>query len=221
MFFSDFGSLIHSLLADFHSGKLTRDQAITRYLMRFPSEVRGRAPNQEIRASYFNQGLECVKNFSPIAGQILGVEQFVHFKIDELPFIGFVDLIYEDEDGALCILDHKSRALKPRSKRKKPTKTDEELDAYLRQLYLYSIPIAAKYGRYPDFLEFNCYRSGERIKECFHLEALEATKKWALDTIQQIREEKEWKPNLDYWVCSNICGLSSSCEYKGCCNDWK
>lgn len=71
-------------------------------------------------------------------------------------------------DGTLCILDHKSRSLKPRSNRKKKPKTDEEPDQYLRQLYLYSIPITNEFGRMPAFLKFNCYRTGVRIKEPFH-----------------------------------------------------
>ena len=128
-------------------------------------------------------------------------------------FTGFVDLIYQDKDGALCILDHKSRALKPRSGRKNPTKTDLELDDYLRQLYLYSIPISKLYGRYPDFLEFNCYRTDVRIKEPFQMEVLDHTKKWALDTIDAIRNEESWKPNIDFWRCKYLCPFHDSCEY--------
>ena len=53
---------------------------------------------------------------------------------------GVIDLVGRSDTGGLVIVDHKSRALKPRSKRKKPTKTNQELDEYLRQLYLYAVP---------------------------------------------------------------------------------
>ena len=213
MFFSDFGSLIHDILARYYAGKLPKEKAETEYLFRFPTEVRGKAPSHEIKSSYFNQGLEYVRALSPIPGKVLGVEEFVKFKVEDRKFIGFVDLVYEDEDGKLVILDHKSRALKPRSKRKKPTKTDEELDRYLRQLYLYSIPIAEKYDRPVDFLEFNCYRTGVRIKEQFHAHELDKTVSFLLQTIGNIAIDNSWSPNIDWFKCKNLCGLHEQCEY--------
>lgn len=220
MFFASFGSLIHDLLAGYYRGETPAGELSSQFMMRFPFEVVGRAPSDTMRASYFRQGAECLRAPSPISGKILGVEERVSFDIGGRPFVGFVDLVYEDEDSALYILDHKSRALKSRSARKKPTKTDAELDEFLRQLYLYAIPIERKYGRFPDFLEFNCYRTGERIKEEFHLDALEETKRWALGTIENIRQESEWRPNLDYWRCKYMCGYYDQCEYAQM-TDWR
>ena len=220
MFFASFGSLVHDLLADYYRGDTAAGELPIQFMTRFPFEVCGNAPSDQMRSSYFKQGADFMKFPSPIAGKILGVEEKVSFNIDNRPFIGFVDLVYEDVDSALCILDHKSHALKPRSCRRKPTRTDIELDEYLRQLYLYSIPIERKYGRFPDFLEFNCYRTGTRIKEHFHLDALEETKRWALDTIESIRRESEWKPNLDFWQCKYLCGYCDQCEYAQM-TDWR
>lgn len=214
LFFSGFGSLVHDILAKYHSGLIDAREAKLEYLARFPSESIGRAPNSKIRMDYFASGLESMKRLSPIQGEILGIEKRVSFDLSGRPFIGFVDCVYTDGHGALCILDHKSRALKPRSKRSKPTQDDIKLQFYLRQLYLYSIPIAKIYGRSPDFLVFNCYRDGLMIKEKFYSEDLETAKSWAIDTISQIGQEREWKPCLDYWRCSFLCGQSKNCEYK-------
>ena len=213
MFFASFGSLVHSLLAGYYSGNLSASQAETEYLIRFPKEATGVVPSSDIRQSYFRQGWQAIKALSPIPGKVLDVEQFVRFEIGGRPFVGFVDLVYRDDDGALVIMDHKSATLKPRSKRKKPTQTDRQLDEYLRQLYLYAIPIQAKYGSYPDFLEFNCYRSGEHIKEQFQKHICDATKDWAAQTIDQIGSEKDWRPNVDWWRCKYICGYYDQCEY--------
>jgi len=213
MFFSEYGSLIHSILAKYCSNAITREEALNEFLIRFPVEAIGERPSQSIIATYFQQGMACMKALSPIDGEILGVEKNVNFDISGLPFTGFVDLVYTDSDGCLCIMDHKSRALKQRTQRKKPTKSDIELDEYLRQLYLYSIPIERKYGRYPDFLVFNCYRSGEVIKERFHIEALEETKRWATETIDRIRSESKWRPDLEFWKCKYLCGFCHECEY--------
>ena len=213
MFFSEYGSLVHDILAGYYRGDISPAEALDNFLIRFPSEAVGVCPSESIKMSYFRQGIDGMKSLSPLPGKIRDVEKRVRFEIDGRSFIGFVDLIYENADGALCILDHKSRMLKPRSARKKPTKTDAELDEYLRQLYLYSIPVAEAFGRQPDFLEFNCYRSGVKIKEQFQNEALDNTRRWALDTIEKIRREQDWNPNLDYWRCHYLCGFGGQCEY--------
>ena len=213
MFFSSYGSLIHDVLASYYRGEIPAGDALTKFLIRFPSEVSGAYPSEQIRASYFQQGVDCMKAMQPIDGRILGVEERVSFELGGKPFIGFVDMIYEDRDGALCVMDHKSHALKPRSARKKPTKTDLELDEYLRQLYLYSVPVAKRFGRDPDFLEFNCYRIGTHIKERFCKQAQSEAIQWSLDMIEAVRKESEWRPNLDFWQCRFLCGFFSECEY--------
>lgn len=213
MFFSEYGSLIHDIFAAYYSGRVSKSDSLNDYFIRFPSEAIGACPSDSIRLSYFKQGTESIRALSPIDGRVISTEQLVRFSDDGKRFIGFVDMIYEDKDGALCILDHKSRALKPRSNRKKKTKTDEELDQYLRQLYLYSIPVTSAFGRTPDFLEFNCYRTGVRIKEPFCIEKLEETRRWAHDTIEAIGREKDWRPDLDFWRCKYLCGFCDQCEY--------
>ena len=213
MFFSGYGSLIHELLARYYGGSASISQVLNEYLCRFTDETSGSRVSGNIKASFFEQGVSLLKALSPIPGEVLSIEEKVFFDVGDRKFIGFIDLVHRDENGALCILDHKSRDLKPRSKRAKPTKTDQELDQYLRQLYLYAIPVAMKYGQNPDFLEFNCYRTGVRIKERFCTEKLEETKQWALQTIEQISAEKEWSPNVDSWRCRHLCGLSDVCDY--------
>lgn len=213
MFFANFGGLIHRLLAGYYSGRLSGEEAQLQYLLSFQTQAQGVAPSHEIRQSYFEQGLNAMKALSPIPGEVLTVESEANFRIGNLPFIGFIDLVYRDADGALVVMDHKSTALKPRSKRKKPTQSDQQLDEYLRQLYLYAMAIQANYGRYPDFLEFNCYRSGERIKQPFQKHICDATADWAIQTIDQIKSEKDWRPDMDWWRCKYICGYCDQCEY--------
>ena len=213
MFFSEYGSLIHDIFASYYSGRTSKQESLNDFLIRFPSEAIGAYPSEAIRRSYFEQGIESIKALSPISGCVISTEQPVRFSDDGKEFIGFIDMIYEDDNRALCILDHKSRSLKPRSNRKKKTKTDEELDQYLRQLYLYSIPFTNVFGKTPAFLEFNCYRTGVRIREPFCADALNETKRWAHDTIDAISRENDWRPNLDFWRCKYLCGFHDQCEY--------
>lgn len=113
----------------------------------------------------------------------MAVEKRFDFKIDDRKFTGRLDFIGRDDDGSLVIIDHKSRLMKPRSKRKKPTKTDVELDDMLKQLYIYSLAVKDEYGEFPSKLCFNCFRNDTFIVEPFNDKAYKDAIDWALDTI--------------------------------------
>lgn len=128
-------------------------------------------------------------------------------------FTGVVDFLGESVNGELFLVDNKSRELKERSGRAKPTAKDQELDDMLRQLYLYSIPVFDEFGRYPDWLCFNCFRSGVFIKEQFDIEKFEEAKRWALNLIEEIEREEDFDPNPNYFFCKWLCGVNDKCEY--------
>lgn len=225
LFFSDYGSFMHELLAGFYGGQKTKEDLIREYLTGFRSHVVGKAPSQKIFTDYFQQGLAHLKSLtSPskmilgvektIEKTILGVEKKVFFSVQNYSFIGFIDLLLQNEESkGITLVDHKSRALKPRSKSGKVTKSDERLDSYLRQLYLYSIPVIREYGVLPSHLSFNCYRTGQVIREPFSLIALEEAKEWASQSIEAIIREEDFNPNMDYYYCRHICDVHDSCEY--------
>lgn len=216
MFLAQYGSFVHEILARYYSGEFSRADALDYYLTQFRSSVQGKPPSMTVFENYYTQGLDCVKRLSPLVDsgiEVLDVEHRFDFQIDGYPFVGIVDLMYRDSEGSLCIMDHKSRTLKKPSSRQKPTKTDIELAFYTRQLYLYSVPVAENYRKNPDFLTFNCYRSGEVIKQKFRFDAFEEAKQWALGAIHKIEEEKDWRPDLSWWRCKYLCGFGRSCEY--------
>lgn len=210
-FFSDYGSFMHLIIQKFLTGELKREDLVGYYLTNFRKNVIGKAPSQSIFQNYFQQGLEYLKSFQPKDEQILGVEKEVSFCLDGKNFIGYIDKV-SDCDG-IIITDNKSRALKPRSNRKKPTKTDEDLDSYLKQLYLYSIPIEEEFGEVPSFLCFNCFRTQTEIVEPFDKVSYEKTKTWALDTIEAISKEENFNPNIEVFRCQNLCDMCDECEY--------
>lgn len=143
---------------------------------------------------------------------MLSVEECVKFKIDGRDFVGYIDFLGEDDDG-LVIVDHKSRALKPRTARKKPTKSDIELDEYLRQQYLYAEAIRQKFGSYPKKLCFNIFRNDLLIQEDFQSDACDEAKQWSLDQIGKIREEEGFRPRPEFFKCRYLCGVNHLCEY--------
>lgn len=210
-FFSDYGSFMHLIIQKYLTGELKKEELVGYYLANFRQNVIGKAPSQSIFANYFQQGLEYLKNIAPINEKIIGVEKEVVFDLNGKDFVGYIDKV--SENNGLIITDNKSRTLKPRSKRKKPTKTDKELDNYLRQLYIYSIPIEKEYNELPKKLKFNCFRAQTEITEEFNIDTYEQTKKWAIDTIKTITNEEKWKPNIDWFRCKYLCDVCNECEY--------
>ena len=212
LFFSDYGLFMHKLIEKFLLKEIGTDELTTEYLVNFKQEVLGKAPTQSIFKNYFSQGLRYLNNLQYPDTEPVAIERRVDFFIQDKSFIGVIDRIDKNENG-VSIIDNKSRALKPRSGRSKPTKSDRELDEYLRQLYMYSIPVHDIFGEYPKRLEFNCFRTDELVSEPFSVDALEKTKKWAIDKIDLITNNEDWSPCAEYWKCKHLCDVNHQCCY--------
>ena len=143
---------------------------------------------------------------------MISVEEKIDFKIGGLNFTGRIDYLGE-EDGDLVIVDNKSRDLKQRSKREKPTLKDKELDSMLRQLYIYAEAVRQKYGRLPKLLCFNCFRTGVFIEEPFNEDAYHEALSWAQSKVEEISGADEFYPNREFFSCYYLCGLSNHCCY--------
>lgn len=213
-FFSEFGTYIHSILQLYLTGQLSISELSTYYVLHFAEQVRSPPPNSKVRNNYFTQGFEYFERFNYPKREILGVEQKMNFEFAGRQWIGYIDVCSRDRDNRLIITDHKSRTLKPRSNRKKPTKTDKELDDYLRQLYVYAVAVKESSGVYPDTLEFNCFRSNIFIRESFKPERLHEVEDWANTEIEYIITNSDWSAKPDFWRCSYLCDVCEHCEYR-------
>lgn len=213
MFFASYGKFMHELIADYYSGEKTLVEIETEYLQEFRNKVNAYAPNKTIFRNYFLDGLNYLRNLKPPKNRVLSVENKVEFHIGDVPFIGYVDRTEGTPTGGIIVVDNKSRTLKPRSGRVVPTKTDQELDEYLRQLYLYSISIKNEYGSYPSELCFDCFRTQTVIREPFRVEKYEETKDWAKQTVERIASETDFNPDIEYFKCRYLCEMQDFCEY--------
>lgn len=209
-FFASYGSLMHSIMQQYLLGLTSKEDAFLQYLSKFPHNMNG-VPNSKVLQSYFRQGMQYLKDIPFPHEKLSGIERKESFSVDDIPFVGILD--YEVDDGSIILGDHKSRILKPRSERAKPTIADSELDSYLRQLYLYSIPASKRNGRNPDYLEFNCFRSGDIISEPFNIQKFEETKEWAKNSVVSIIENEDWSPKMEYWKCRYLCDQNCNCDY--------
>lgn len=213
LFFSSYGSFVHELIADYLSGKKTRSEVSSEYLEDFSDRVKPRAPNQTIFKNYFRDGINYFRHITRPPNKVAAVEEKVAFEIEGFPFTGYIDIREETKAGDIVITDNKSRNLKPRSTRSTPTKTDLELDDYLRQLYLYSYAVHENCGKFPSALCFNCFRTNTRIEEPFSKERYENAVVWAKESIERITEEEEFAPDLEFFRCKHLCEMQDHCEY--------
>ena len=219
LFFSQFGSFVHNIFAAVLLGNLPIQDVLTHYLVNFRTKVNAKPPSESILAAYFQDGLRVAKNIESFISlfdnyEIVGVELPLEFQIkSKYNFVGFIDLLLKDKNGNYIIVDHKSRKLKPRSK-KGNTKSDRELDDYFKQLYLYGNAVKEMYGRYPTELWLNCFRNKDSlIKEVFDNARNEMVTDWIVGLIEEIKSNNEWKPNCDWFACTNLCECCHSCEY--------
>lgn len=211
-FFSDYGGFVHSLLERYYKGELKRDELPSEYLIGFSDAVQGKAMSAKVFQSYFNDGLRYLREFVPVEGGIVKAEGKIDGEIDGIRFTGIVDLTVDDGED-LMIVDHKSRALKPRSNRAKPTKTDEELDEMLIQLYLYVPLIEKMYWRKPATLAINSFRTNTLIKEPFDDGKFESAKQWLKTSVERITNEEDFDPEPEYFKCRHLCEMCEHCEY--------
>ena len=197
----------------FNKGLIPKEQLQETYLSGFRENVTGRPPSGKVFNSYFFDGLRYLESFEPFPYKTEATEVKAEFDIDGIPLVGFIDYVGRAEDGSLVIVDNKSRALKSRSKRDKPTKTDLELDKYLTQLYLYSEAVKKLYGVFPKTLCFNCFRTNMLIREPFRKEAYDNAVGWFKGVVSDAANADKFPPSAEWFKCRFLCDCRDACVY--------
>ena len=211
-FYSSYGAFMHKLLEQFYRGEITREDMKIKFLFDYAKEVRGTRPPGDTVKKYIDDGINYLTQFEPLPYDVVAVEKELKFEIDGIPFTGFIDLLGKSEND-LYIVDHKSRLLKTRSGRKAQTAKDKELDNMLKQLYIYAYAIKQEYGDYPKSLCINCFRNGVFIEEPFDekvcIDTIDSVKR----DIENIKNEDDFYPNVEFFSCNYICGFKDDCCY--------
>ena len=211
-FYSSYGSCVHKLIEKYYKGEIPKEDLQTQFLLHFSSEVRGERPADSTVKKYIDAGNKYFGNFEPFPFRHIDTERLMVFSVSGIPFVGYIDYIGEDDEG-LVIVDNKSRDLKPRSNRPKPTQKDEELDELLKQQYLYAGAVKQEFGVYPKWLCFNCFKAGVLIKEPFREEVFREVEEWAVKSVNDIADAEEFYPRVEYFSCRYICPFTDDCEY--------
>lgn len=210
MFFSSYGTFMHRLLQSYYQNNTPKQKLKDEYLLGFFDNVAKNYPNAKVFNHYFEDGLSCIENLSPFPFEVIETEKLVEFEVCGKKVRGYIDVLGKDESG-LYIVDHKSRTLEPRKKKRR--KSDDELDEYLRQLYLYGEAVKQIYGSYPKELCFNCFRTGTLIREVFDEEKLREAIDWFNGVIERIKLEENFYASPEFFKCKYLCEQRDNCEY--------
>src|SRR5690625_259495 len=215
-FFGLYGTLLHDTIEDLHNGKISKLEVpvkLKREMARFKYKV----PFRTMEKNYVDGINNFFKDFDKIFENynILEAEEKQLFSIDDIQLIGFPDLVAEHKEYGFIIGDYKTA---------KPYVGDK-LTHNIQQLYLYSIPIYLKYGKYPDHLVYIYSREKEfedrEVAIPFNMEDLERTKQFVRDTVYKIENHKgKWHPRCrdvdgeKDWFANFLCNHRESCKEK-------
>lgn len=216
-YFSEYGSLMHSILEQYYKGELPEFCLADEWRDRYESEVVVAPPPfpKGFGEKNYNAAIAYLENFSglPDGYEVISVEKKFVIDIGGYPVSGIADLVIGcEEDNEVIIIDHKTKSAASMKK---------EYQLYRKQLYLYAIWLKEEYGDYPTKLRFNMVKDGTFIDEDFDESMVEETKQWFIDSIHEIEEcdlFENWTTCIggadtkEPYFCKWICGCNPSCE---------
>lgn len=210
MFYASYGSFMHKLIERYYKGELKKEDMTSEFLLGFREKVKGLRPKAEIVEKYISLGISYLESFTPLPINVIAVEKRVEFSVENIPFVGYIDIVGE-KNNDLYIIDNKSRDLKQRSGREKPTKNDLLLDEMEKQLYLYGKAVKDVYGKFPSYVGFNCFKNNTLIIEPFKEEKYKETVDWARETVTEIENTEDFDSSPEFFKCVYLCGVNDRC----------
>lgn len=210
--FAQYGSFVHSLLERWGKDELAEYELLGEYENGFFDRVTQEFPPNkytDLSKKYYDDGVQFLSNFEGVdAKEILGVEEHFEEPIaaadgrDSFIIQGFIDLIYIDSAGRLVVHDWKSKA-----KFKNPA----EQKKYARQLYIYSIYVKLRYGKFPDLLRFHMFRNSKDVDIKFNIDDYYEAINWMQETVKEIRDCGEFESRPDDFYCQYLCDMRLKC----------
>lgn len=212
--YSDFGSFCHSLLEKYIKGEYKKEQLLEVYEDTFFDEIQSFSIGKndpldklyDYGYDYFSNVNIDTKVMKPIY-----VEENIEFNLGKHKFRGIIDFMYEDENGDVVILDHKTSEY-PISQKGTIKKSKESVMlGYQRQLGIYTIGVLQLQKYKPKYIGWNFIRGGKIYKIPITPEILEDAKTWGLDVIDRIYNEESFAKNKQYFMCSTLCDFRNDC----------
>lgn len=217
-FYAEVGKLMHYVLEKILDGSLELDNASMYFAKNIKNYVFTRVKESTMDKTYdacisylVNLDMDFLSGY-----RIIGVEIRCNYMIDDnISFLGYIDLLVQNEQTKDYILiDHKSSKY-PLKKDGSVLKSEQEnFEHYKRQIYLYSHYVFLKYGKYPTELWWNHFKSNKIVKIPFDIHEANQALEWFMDTIKKIYNDETFLPKPSYMQCNVLCDYREECEYK-------
>lgn len=215
-FYAQAGSLMHDILASVLTGKLNLSDAAEEFLLRFDTECdmpvsdKIRESTLEKMCTYLTEVPDNILD----GYEVLSVEERVEFTVGTHSFCGYIDLLLKDKStGDLVLCDHKSDAYPLLKSGRVAKGMENRFLEHKRQLYLYAVAVAEKYGKFPKVLAWNHFKDRRVCSIPFDENEFKMALEWATQTIDEIKNDEQFEPKKDYFFCHNLCGFRYDCEY--------
>lgn len=216
-YFSQYGSLMHSILEGFYKGEIPEFCLADEWRSRYDTEVVVSPPPfpKGFGEKNYDAAVRYLENFGgiPDGYEVLSVEKKFVIDIGGYKVAGIADLVLRNpQDNDVVIIDHKTKSAASMKK---------EYQLYRKQLYLYAMWLKEEYGYYPTRLAFNMIKEGTLIEENFNNFNVEETRQWFLDGIHEIEACDafgNWstciKPDesKEPYFCKWICAVNPECD---------
>lgn len=214
-FYAENGKLMHRVLEGITNGTLSIYDAPSFYLEEFeniPHTVR-----QNIIDNTYDKCMDYLMTIddSVLDGyHVVGSEIKVNYHVGIYNFVGYIDLLLRDEEDNLIIVDHKSTDSFLKKNGEPRANTKELYEGYKKQLYLYSLAVKQKFGKFPTKLVFNHFKDGGKLTVVdWNMKELLETINWAIGVIKRIYEDETFEAIPKTGYCWRLCGYRRDCEY--------
>ncbi|MGD9900096.1 MAG: RecB family exonuclease [Calditrichaceae bacterium] len=218
-----FGSCIHRILAEFNQEKmigniLSSDEIENMFKTDWEKSAKDNPDIQYSKGNTYrmllNQGVKMLQEFMKRMPEndatIVAIEEpfAMHIEGLDIPLIGVMDLVEEDEDGTLTITDYKTS---------KKSMAIKDVDSSFQLTVYYTAAKANGYADREINLKFDCLVKTQKPKfEQIYTERSGDHSAKAIKKIKQVWDGIQkgvFIPNDTSWRCHG-------CSYKSYCDEW-
>lgn len=213
-FYAENGKIIHDILDELIKGTLSLCDAPSVYLERY--ERIENKTKQSIMDKTFDACICYLSNLSEdiLDGyHVVGSEIKLDFLVCGHRFVGYVDLLLQDEDDNLIIVDHKSSDPFLKKNGEPYSNTKEQFENYKRQLGLYCYGLTQMFGERPTKIVFNHFKSGKLTILPVSEKLIDDSVNWCLGVIEKIYKDEAFEPLTKTGFCYRLCDYRHDCEY--------
>jgi hypothetical protein len=214
-FYGEYGSFVHLVLEKFFKNELDIFELSQFFKDNYDAYVVSPPPgfHKNAREDYFNKGLAYFEefDFDKSLYDIVGIEDSIETEFQDIKLIVKPDLILKHKETEKNILiDYKTANAYKNGKLDKT-----KMAGYLKQFYLYCYFLWQVKNIEIHEIHVWFVNAGKLEKVVFDPIKAQEVVDWFLETIRKIKNETEWKANIDNkFFCNNLCSVSANCIYK-------